>query len=81
MLNLNQGARAETVLKKAVELDPKYLLARRNLGRALLKNGKAALAVEEFEECLRLQPDDAPSQKYLQEAKTALAKSKRSSLD
>ena len=54
--SLNQPERAVDQLKTAVALKPDWVEARTNLGTALLRAGKTAMAGEQFQKALALDP-------------------------
>jgi len=60
------GAVAE--FERALQLDPNYVSARRNMGMALMVLGRPAEAAVHFREILRLWPDDAWAQTSLAQA-------------
>jgi len=62
-------ARAE--YEQVVRLQPRYARGHLNLGVALLKQGEAKKAAEEFQEALRLEPTNAVAAEYLQQANKA----------
>lgn len=71
--NVAEGANS---LKKAVELEPKYIGAYNNLGAALQKLGDYKQAYEAFLTSLKMQPTNPVIQKRLQMAKAKMASSK-----
>lgn len=64
---------SEAVLRKAVEVDPKLVAARVDLGVALARQLRFADAVIEFEAALRLDPGNQAAQTYLERARTMMA--------
>jgi len=49
---------AEALLRRAVQLDPKSLVARRNFASALVEQNKPEAAVEQYKEVVKLAPRD-----------------------
>lgn len=56
--SLKQPAKAIDQLKVAVQLNPEWAEARSNLGTALLKDAKIALAGEQFRKAVALEPNN-----------------------
>jgi protein O-mannosyl-transferase len=59
-----QPEKAEEACTKALELDPKFLIARNNRGALRLSMGKYKEAVEDFDTSLAIKPDQPQSQAY-----------------
>lgn len=57
LLDLNQGQRAEAVFARLVRIDPRNAEYQRQLGRALLKQGKADLAISRFRQATSVRRD------------------------
>lgn len=57
LLDMNEGARAEQVFAKLVRLDPRNVEYLRQLGRALLKQGKRDAAFVRFRSAVALKKD------------------------
>jgi len=68
LLLLQEPGRATEHLKKSLEMDPSNLDARRLLGRATLKAGRAAEAIPVLEEFLKAQPEDDGARLLLSDA-------------
>jgi protein O-GlcNAc transferase len=56
---------------RAVQLDPDYADAHHNLGNALLLTGRWPEAIRQYQEVLRLQPDDAAAKSGVEMAERA----------
>ena len=52
-----EGARAQALLERAVEVEPSAAVWRNDLGRILFQQGRDALAREQFQFTVRAQPD------------------------
>ncbi len=65
--SLNQPEKAINELKTAVQIKPDWPEARTNLGTALLHSGKAALAGEQFNKALALDPKSFDTNRNLGE--------------
>ena len=50
-------------LQRACELDPDFIVARRNLGKVYIRQGQFRSALDQFEKVLTITPDDAQAQK------------------
>ena len=61
-------------MKRAVDLDPRNVTARRNLAAVLMDEGQLADAVRHAEEAVRLDPRDAINQELLDDARARLAR-------
>jgi len=64
-------AKAEPLLKKAVEIDPKLAVAHYDLGDLYFAKKDYALAAAEFEEVLKISPDKTEASNRLAEAQAA----------
>jgi Flp pilus assembly protein TadD len=64
---------ASAEFQKALDLDATDEPARGKLGIVLLKQGHFDEAISQFQQALRLQPDDAETQENLTAAEAALA--------
>jgi superkiller protein 3 len=64
---LKQGKLAEAIVEfqKAVELDPNYVAAQRNLGYAYDRQGKVEEAVAAYRKAIELEPGDAVTRNNL----------------
>jgi protein O-GlcNAc transferase len=61
------------VLKKALVLHPRQVLARCNLGVTYVMAGQSEAAIAEFEQCLRDDPDFMPAMVWLLGEKAHIA--------
>lgn len=57
-LGTHDSARAEKILNRAIELEPREIEYRKKLAQALLAQGKNAEALSEFENLAKLEPAD-----------------------
>jgi tetratricopeptide (TPR) repeat protein len=61
----NQPDKAEELYRRAVAAEPRFVLARRNLGAILATRGKFAEAIEQWKEGLKSAPDDFLLNQYI----------------
>ena len=54
-------AEAEALFRRVLQLDPKSLVAHRNLAEALIAQNKPDAAIEEYKEVVKLAPQDYPA--------------------
>ena len=71
--NQNRGKEATAAYQKAIEIDPGYAQAHRELGRALMAQQDFKGALQHFQEYLKLSPS-APDAKEIQDSIALLKK-------
>jgi len=75
---IKKFAEAETMLKKAIELDPKLVQARVSLAELYIQQAQNQEALQEFQEVLKLSPEHTQAQARVKELQSLLAQAKPS---